>query len=150
LIENTQHITWTVYVLTENYLTHLIQLHRALEKLTVSHLVKKLWPFTAPKCLSLSSQQPIYEAVPLHIILPPTHKFDKLYAFQIFWWILHAMLISFMCTTCPAYLILIDMCAFTNNIGWSPSLYCYILLSYGQIFSSAPLPSFNCFPSPSF
>jgi len=56
------------------------------------------------------------------------------------------MLIFLMCTTCPAYLILIDMCTFTNNIGWSPSLYCYILLSYGQIFS-APLPSFNYFLS---
>jgi len=57
------------------------------------------------------------------------------------------MLISLMCTTRPAYLILIDMCTFTNNIGWSPSLYCYILLSCGQIFSSAPLPSFNYFLS---
>ena len=132
----------------ERKLTQVIQLHRALEKLTVTHLVKKLWPFTAPKCSSLSSQQPVYEAVPLNIALPPLHKFDKLSSFQIFWWILYAMQISLMCTTCPAYLILIDICTFTNNTGWSSSLYCYILLSYDQIFSSEPLPSFNYFPSP--
>jgi hypothetical protein len=133
----------------------------------------KLWTFKRPKCSLLPPQQPIYEAGPLNVSLPP-HSFSSLsddrskasskmvpphsaihsFLFQMTHLctrysekILYATLISLMCTTCPTHLILIDLCTFANNTGLSPSLCCYILLSYSQIFSSAPLPSLNYFLS---